>query len=593
VQCSEDQRANFWWSTGKSDAGKEKGKESNGQKRSVREEGEGGPDIKVLVRKFYRLVHPDLFTRFPEQQKANQSALTEFMSFIDQWRKRPNGTPYGNVTKKRLEFYIFDKAKNAAQEDTDPQDQPQEPAFKKVPFEMLLNAPYASVHARVADLFGECGLPTEFSVVGAIAVKSTENVDIEDFLSTNANRARELALKENAAKEELDRICGVLEKEHGIDVVQGGLFGLYMNVENAKMLLGLEGVLQKLWKEDAGLVEALRGARVSLDASSGSVYTDYEQGVLYLDRDSSVDDWEECLRNVDALRLGKAVAKSKELEKAEEEQLAKKKKAAQDAEEVLSAALGVRTVAQAPVRFLYRYSSEQREDGGTDMYMSMDLDLDEEYQKYLDFLISMKSKVTEMRRKRPWKAKKFRNMTLCVRSMPKDEESGEQKLWDVDYDQGNVHVWWGVSPKQLLDILGGQGGRLAVAAAQEAATWDMRRQEAMTRLGLSSISSSPRLALLFPKDQPLPTSLIALARDSICKDPAVLAEREAIRRILEHARQLRQLNLSGLELGVADSYSVGQDGALWIKYDFDVESMRRLMLEAKELRGDAEPLAKE
>lgn len=56
----------------------------------------------------------------------------------------------------------------------------------------------------------------------------------------------------------------------------------------------------------------------------------------------------------------------------------------------------------------------------------------------------------------------------------------------------------------------------------------------------------------------------------------------------ENVEQMRKLNLSGLAIGVSDKYAIGDDGTVYIKWDFEMNQMKRLV--STEKKEDIEDL---
>lgn len=57
----------------------------------------------TIIRPFYFLVHPDLFGRFPQEQKVNEQSMKVLNSYIDSQIKVKSP---GQESKKQVTFYM-------------------------------------------------------------------------------------------------------------------------------------------------------------------------------------------------------------------------------------------------------------------------------------------------------------------------------------------------------------------------------------------------------------------------------------------------------------------------------------------------------
>ncbi|KAG7375395.1 hypothetical protein PHYPSEUDO_001507 [Phytophthora pseudosyringae] len=104
------------------------------------------PALKDTLRKLYLRTHPDLFGRYPEQQRANEESYKELLGILDAIEKHNEFPP-----AKTLVLPFFLKT-------------PVEGEFKEVDLQLRTTGGACNtlVEEALGRFFGECGLPQSF-----------------------------------------------------------------------------------------------------------------------------------------------------------------------------------------------------------------------------------------------------------------------------------------------------------------------------------------------------------------------------------------------------------------------------------------------
>lgn len=64
------------------------------------------PLLSATLRKFYFLVHPDLFAAHPERRAVNEASLQQFLGFITALKSTNSDEPWPPVQHRNLTFFI-------------------------------------------------------------------------------------------------------------------------------------------------------------------------------------------------------------------------------------------------------------------------------------------------------------------------------------------------------------------------------------------------------------------------------------------------------------------------------------------------------
>ncbi|KAE9267325.1 hypothetical protein PF008_g31383, partial [Phytophthora fragariae] len=146
------------------------------------------PMLKDTLRKLYLRTHPDLFGRYPEQQRANEESYKELLGILDAIEKHNEFPPAKSLV---LPFYLKT---------------PVEGAFKEVDLQLRTTGGACNtlVEEALGRFFGDCGLPQAFQwgegswgkAVGKDAVENSNlGFDKEEEARDKAHKEAEAAAK--------------------------------------------------------------------------------------------------------------------------------------------------------------------------------------------------------------------------------------------------------------------------------------------------------------------------------------------------------------------------------------------------------------
>ncbi|KAE8976705.1 hypothetical protein PR002_g25236 [Phytophthora rubi] len=146
------------------------------------------PMLKDTLRKLYLRTHPDLFGRYPEQQRANEESYKELLGILDAIEKHNEFPPAKSLV---LPFYLKT---------------PVEGAFKEVDLQLRTTGGACNtlVEEALGRFFGDCGLPQAFQwgegswgkAVGKDAVENSNlGFDKEEEARDKARKEAEAAAK--------------------------------------------------------------------------------------------------------------------------------------------------------------------------------------------------------------------------------------------------------------------------------------------------------------------------------------------------------------------------------------------------------------
>ena len=152
------------------------------------------PMLKDTLRKLYLRTHPDLFGRYPEQQRANEESYKELLGILDAIEKHNEFPP-----AKTLVLRFFLKT-------------PVEGEFKEVDLQLRTTGGACNtlVEEALGRFFGECGLPQAFqwgkgswgkAVGKAVVENSNLGFDKEEEAREKASKEAEEAKREDAGEQ--------------------------------------------------------------------------------------------------------------------------------------------------------------------------------------------------------------------------------------------------------------------------------------------------------------------------------------------------------------------------------------------------------
>lgn len=189
-----------------------------------RKKNHGIPTLKGQLKKFYKLVHPDLFAAHPDARAANEAALTQLMGVADRFNKQPGGNPFAPPEGHQFTFYVMKKENQKINIPTgeipggrvtitEVEGQP----LLRVHFETKINQAYELTRAAFGRLFESLGIDPEF-----VLDEPDERVfppSIEEFFRSYIGHARHKKETYEAQVREEVELVKEIENKSGADVV--------------------------------------------------------------------------------------------------------------------------------------------------------------------------------------------------------------------------------------------------------------------------------------------------------------------------------------------------------------------------------------
>jgi len=162
------------------------------------------PPLKQVMRKFVRLVHPDLFSLHPKERDINQKSLTELMTFVETWRNRPSGKKLGRTSTQTVFFFLHDlpedaEAPQGSETDASTPSTTVSPPLRKIKVDLLTNGAFSEVKSRLVNLFREANVAHDFEVEG-IQFDPSDAQDLSTFFDGSLASAQERSRVEKEAQ---------------------------------------------------------------------------------------------------------------------------------------------------------------------------------------------------------------------------------------------------------------------------------------------------------------------------------------------------------------------------------------------------------
>ena len=128
------------------------------------------PEIQSILRQFLKKVHPDVIMD-PIMKETNQVSVTELLSFVENWRQRPAGTPFAAAKKKEIFFFVkreyLAKSSSSPPSDTNTTDEKNDidntvnidnkngenEEFEKIEMSLFINHPFNTIRKEFARVF--------------------------------------------------------------------------------------------------------------------------------------------------------------------------------------------------------------------------------------------------------------------------------------------------------------------------------------------------------------------------------------------------------------------------------------------------------
>jgi len=495
------------------------------------------PDLRKLLRKFYLKVHPDLFTSHPRERVTNQNSLKELTSFTEEWMKNTSQSTFLPKTQKQIQFYLKKKPTGEpSNELNESPDAEGDNAFALHTMTLVSNGSFTEVQSQYSKLFAQVGLPTTFLV----GEKSNELADfnfMDEFLVKHKETARENVKREEEASTEVGEIIFRFKHHFNITINTDSVFHNHFYFQNRDSLLQLYRAVESLRETDPQVMAALSGCVVSLDSATVNYAVDYATGRIFVDRDGTSM---EHLRHLRALKIDELRAGIQNRDKNESE-LEKEFKQSQGILDKFARQIGVKSIEMAEESSFYTDDYQMDENG------QERLPYNREKEMLLYRRLAGKVRDEYRHLARPWPKGKMRQVPVEIRS-----------LYDKEYfvsASPSLIVSPEVSPARFLSIIHEHGSEVSTRI-QELDGLRNTMHFIMARMGLESIN----IQFLIQSDPEGHKKVVS-----------------AIKKLEKVAGELRKFDLTGLSLGIDNQYNVEADGTLWIKWNFQMETLKKLM----------------
>lgn len=494
------------------------------------------PDLRKLLRKFYLKVHPDLFTSHPRERVINQNSLKELTSFTEEWVKNNSQSTFLPKTQKQIQFYLKKKPTDKPSELNENPEAEGDGAFALHTMTLISNGSFTEVQSQYSKLFAQVGLPTTFLV----GEKSNELADfnfMDEFLVKHKETARENVKKEEEASTEVREIVFRFKHHFNITINTDSVFYNHFFFQNREALLQLYRATESLRETDPQLLAALSGCVISLDSATANYAVDYATGRIFVDRDGTSM---EHLRRLRELKVDELRAGIENRDKNESE-LEKEFKQSQGILDKFARQIGVKSIEMAEETSFYTDDYQMDENG------QERLPYNREKEMLLYRRLAGKIRDEHRHLARPWPKGKMRQVPIEIRS-----------LYDKEYFVSatpSLIISPEVSPARLLSIINEYGNEVSTRI-QELDGLRNTMHFIMARMGLESIN----IQFLIQSDPEGHKKVVS-----------------AIKKLEKVAGELRKFDLTGLSLGIDNQYNVEADGTLWIKWNFQMETLKKLM----------------
>eukprot|EP00002_Diphylleia_rotans_P034670 TRINITY_DN7478_c0_g1_i1.p1 TRINITY_DN7478_c0_g1~~TRINITY_DN7478_c0_g1_i1.p1 ORF type:complete len:533 (-),score=116.89 TRINITY_DN7478_c0_g1_i1:48-1646(-) len=472
------------------------------------------PSLDQSIKDVYRKIHPDFFAAFPEARASNQNAVKDIKEFLADWRKRRLSLRWSPRTYK-ISFFTKDEQSGS----TDP--------IRKIDLDLSLSSSNEAI-TSVQKILRSLGISDQFSVDDDFSF-STQDMksSLTDFLFHYGKRVQVMKKELEKLRREIDPLKTSLETTlelHELDISQ-----LYMR-ETLPILSQLSEIVEPLQAKKL----SLNGLTIYMDESTRA---DAQTGIIRLNWKDTPQTWVDFLLTLDLDALRASYEQHRTMrDKSIDETKQRSAKAA--------SAIGVSSI------YIYEHSYQEEEE-------------DEPYTKEIDNL-EQKNRLNTVDRY---------NMFLLAaigHKIPKNAPSSvlrKNKKVELNIDcskdpqlridrDGTLVVPWSMPISDLMKTL--ESEALSITGCRKSADdLDTIRRYVGVRLGLTDLAVEPSFYLRM-------------------EEPAK-KERLALVRLQENVEMLRKFELSGLEIAISDEYKVGQDGILYIKWDFDLEKLGGLL----------------
>ncbi|GAM17111.1 hypothetical protein SAMD00019534_002860 [Acytostelium subglobosum LB1] len=491
------------------------------------------PKMRNILKQFYLLVHPDTLTHHPEEKKVNSHNMKIIMGVIDQFKKRPMPDPNTQPISHALTFFIPEK--DVLKATTQP--------LRRVDIEVIENSRNPNhVPDQLALLFGQCELPTRFitEINQVDNFKQPKiNGSIKDFLLDNRQFARQMSTDAQKERRDLEGMLRKLRRELEVNVTMNvdPVESTFTFQENYTALQDFADIYQE-WK--AAVSPAYKRLVSSMQFNLNYSETNYTSNdpTVYLDR-ASPESWKGYLSRMDLRELEDQVKQEREEGQKKMASFTKHKKEFDNNSRELTKLLKVRAVN-------WRFHDDPSDDPHAHLGQNDQMELCESFSAML-----LKNKVQIQKIVR---TNNYRLNGLNIGISPNLKKAD----YYIDMD-GTLKISTRCSVNQFMEIIGAHHEE-ALKVQKESDRIEQLRDYVQVRLGLKELTT-------------INAFVYAEGYDKVFK---------AYQKLHEESEKLRNLELNGLCLIIADYYSISRAGEIFIKWDFSVEDFIAALSAPKE-----------
>ncbi|EGG22642.1 hypothetical protein DFA_04772 [Cavenderia fasciculata] len=479
------------------------------------------PKLKNILKQFYLKIHPDTLSAHPEEKKVNSHNMKIIMGIIDAFKRRPVPDPNTQQIPHALSFFIPDELEEGKD------------VLKRVDIEMIENCRNPNhVPDQLSKLFGYCNLATRFlteiqQVDSFIQPRS--NGSIKDFLLDNRHFAVQIGDDSFKQSRDLEMMLKKVRRELSVQVQMtvNPIDSLYSFQENYLALQEFADVYVA-WRDS--LTEAQRKDKsftsLAFNLNHSEINYASNDPIIYLDRSSS-ETWASYLNRLDLKELADQVKVERDENAKRVEKYITQRKEFDTHSKELTKLLKVRSI-----NWMFHDDPTDDPNHYLNNHDQMDLCLD--FSK--NVLIKNKNQITKL-----LTGKRFNRLTIGI--CPNLRKS----KYYIDMD-GVLKISTRVEFNEFIDIINNEHDK-TIEVLKLSEKMETLRDYVQVRLGLKELTT-------------LTSFVYTHGYDKVY---------QAYQKLYDESEKLRNLQLNGLTLVIADYYSISRAGEIFVKYDFSVE----------------------
>ena len=230
---------------------------------------------------------------------------------------------------------------------------------------------------------------------------------MDEFLVNHKEAARENVKKEEKASQLVKELIFKFKHHQDITIYVGNGFENYFNFENVNVLENLRESMDSMKRTNPEIVDALKGAIIGFDSPSSQYAADYEQGILFVDREGSPIEYIRHFRSVDIPKLRQGIERRGKQESDEQQEL----KHSQNILEKFGKQIGIKSIEMAEKSSFYSDDYQVNEDGKE----KLPYNYEKELKDYHSFAKNIRDhhKVIS----RPWQKGKMKQVPVWIRNL--------------------------------------------------------------------------------------------------------------------------------------------------------------------------------